>query len=196
VLHALRLPVVTVWLGRSGVAPGFLALTAAILGYLLLGVPLDIASRVYARAFLAWQRTGVFAVLSVGRLALSAALFFLLTPYFGVPGIALGDVAGVLLTLLGLVFAARRYLAGPVSGMAGSVIRLASAAVGAWVTAKLLIVLLRTATTLVPLVLLVGMASIMSYVLLAWALRLDELRTFRDLALAWRAGRTRTKVPP
>ena len=194
VLHALRLPVVGVWLGKSGVTPSFVALTAAILGYLLLGVPLDIAGRVYARAFLAWQQTRALAVLAVGRLALSAALFFVLTPYLGVPGIAIADVAGVLLGLLGLAIAARRYLAGPVTGMTGSVIRLAAAAAGAWVTAKLLIVLLG-ATTPVVLVLLVGAASVASYVLFAWALRLDALTTFLELALAWRAGRAQTQAP-
>jgi putative peptidoglycan lipid II flippase len=188
VLHALRLPVVTVWLGTSGIAPEFIALTAAVLGYLLLGVPLDIAARVYVRAFLVWQETRVLAWLAVVRLAVSVALFFVLTPYMGVPGIALADVAGIVLVLGGLAIAARRYLAGPVAGMRGSIIRLAAATGGGWLSATAIAALMGTVAP-IPLILLVGTASLAIYMLLTWIFGVDELRVVRNLAFAWRAGR-------
>jgi putative peptidoglycan lipid II flippase len=191
VLHALRVPVVTMWLERSGVAPGFIALTAGILGYWLLGIPLDIASRVYARAFLVWQRTSVFAWLALGRLGLSAILFFVLTPVLGVPGIAVGDVLGVCLTLGGLALAARPYLAGPVPGIAASVGRLAAASAATWVVTRMIASVLATRSPV--LVILIGSAAAgISYVLLTWALRVDELRTLWKTAIAWRAGGAQT----
>lgn len=191
VLHALRLPVVSLWLGPSGVAPGFLALTAATLGVLLLGVPLDIAARVYARAFLVTQRTGILAWAALGRLAVSGLLFFVLARRLGVPGIALADVAGILLVFVGLSLAARARLGGSVDGMMGRMLRLLGAAGAGWLTASALVPALGTVAP-AALILTVGVASLMAYILSAWALGLPELRAIRTLAFTWRDGRART----
>jgi putative peptidoglycan lipid II flippase len=194
VLHALRSQLLTLWLGSSGVSVAFIALTAATLGFLLIGLPLDIAGRVYARVFLVRRNTRILAGLAIGRLVLSGALFFPLAAYLGVPGIALADAIGILFVLAGLSLAARRQLGGPVTGLAGSLLRLTAAAAGGWVAASAIAIVLGT-FPLVPLVAVVGITSVIVYILLAWMLGSHEFRTLWEIAFAWRAGRVPSLRP-
>ena len=194
ILHALRSQLLTLWLASAGVSAAFIALTAATLGFLLIGVPLDIASRVYARVFLVRRDTRILAGVAIGRLALSGALFFVLAGYLGVPGIALADVIGILFVLAGLSLAARRLLEGPVTGLAGPLLRLTAAATGAWVSAKAIVIVLST-FPLVPLIAVVGSAALVVYILLAWGLGSHEFRTVWEIVFAWRAGRVQPLRP-
>ena len=70
ILHALREPLVQLWLSSHGVDAAVKGMTAAALGVLLLGVPLDIASRLYVRALPAQERTTVLGWLSLQRMML------------------------------------------------------------------------------------------------------------------------------
>ena len=104
-LHALRVPLVSLWLSSHASGPAVIGMTIAALGILLIGVPLDIAGRLYVRVLVARERTGVLGWLSLQRMLITLALAALLVTPLGLRGLALSDTLAIAVTLLGLHWA-------------------------------------------------------------------------------------------
>ena len=101
-LHALRRPLVSLWLSSHASGAAIIGMTIAALGILLIGVPLDIAGRLYVRVLVARERTGVLGWLSVQRMVITLILAALLVTPLGLRGLALSDTLAIAVTLLGL----------------------------------------------------------------------------------------------
>jgi putative peptidoglycan lipid II flippase len=106
VLHSLREPLVRMWLSSHAVDPAVATLTIAALGVLLIGVPFDIAGRLYVRVLLAQGRTTVLGWLSLQRMVLTLMLASIVGISLGVSGLALSDTLAVIVTALSLHHAA------------------------------------------------------------------------------------------
>jgi putative peptidoglycan lipid II flippase len=179
VLYALREPVVGLWLAMKD-STHLVTLTAATLGFFLLGLPLDIVSRIYVRVFLVYQETRVLAFLAVARSVTMVVLAVFLVKRLGVPGLALADTVGLFVTLVGLLLAVRGHLGNSLSGLTGSLARLAVIAAAGWWTAASVAELLPglSPAALIP---LAGGAAVSVYLVLAWCFNSEELKLVRGL---------------
>jgi hypothetical protein len=98
----------------------------------------------------------------------------------GVPGLALADTLGLFVTLVGLLLAVRGRLGNSLSGLTGSLARLAVIAAAGWWTAASVAELLPglSPAALIP---LAGGAAVSVYLLLAWCFNSEELKLVRGL---------------
>ena len=101
-LHALRVPLVNLWLSSSAAGPGISAMTIAALGIFLLGAPLDIAGRLYSRVLIARERTDMLGWLALQRMTITLILAALLASPLGIRGLVLSDTLAILVTLVSL----------------------------------------------------------------------------------------------
>jgi putative peptidoglycan lipid II flippase len=101
-VHALREPVVRLWLPAEAATSGLAAMTTAAMAILLWGVPVDIAGRLYLRALLARGRTATQGVFAGLRMILTVLFSWLLVRPLGLRGLALSEIAALTLTVGGL----------------------------------------------------------------------------------------------
>ena len=131
-LHALREPLVQLWLSSHAVDAAVRGMTIAALGVLLLGVPLDIASRLYVRVLLAQERTRVLGWLSLQRMILTLVLAWLLVPLLAIRGVSLAEVVSIAATLAALHLVATHRDPRPRLAENAGLLRLAVIAAVSW----------------------------------------------------------------
>ena len=176
-LHALRGPLVGLWLSPSAAAPAVAGLTVAALGILLIGVPLDIAGRLYVRVLIARERTGPLGWLSVQRMIATLILAAILVRRLGIGGLALSDTLSVAVTLAalhGVVTGTWRW--GFELGWRTSFPRLMIASGVSWAAATVVAFMFKASADWVQLLLGVG-AALGTYLLCARITRLPEFAT-------------------
>ncbi len=133
VVHALREPLVELWLpAQAGAA--FQALVASVLGFFLLGIPLDIVARLCARFFLVTGETAIFAIAAALRLLLTVTVALALVGGFGIAAVSLADSCGIALVLAVLVWRSLGRAGGPMDGR--ELLRTAGVCLGAWTGAE------------------------------------------------------------
>ncbi len=174
VLFALRAPVIDLWLGHAGGGAQFTSVVAAAFGFFLLGLPIDIAARIYVRALLVRHSTRVLAVLSAARVGVTTILAIALLKKLGVSAIAIADSVGILLTLTGLVYFAARQLNIRAQFAHTSVVKMLLAAAAGWLSAD---ATFDAVAQMPPLVALTaaGLAGVAGYLVVTSALGSSEL---------------------
>ena len=186
-LFALRVPAVTVVLGRSSVEPGLVLATASVLAILLLGVPLDIVARIYTRVFLVRQKTWVNSIAALVRLLVVSLISLMLIRPVGLLGLAIAETAGVASVMFLLVWTADRGQERTLGALSGPLLRTVVYAGAAAVAAGAV----NAALSGFPPLLVLGVGSICALVVyagLARVTRSAELQAFERMKL-WRRRR-------
>ena len=179
-LFALRVPAVSLVLGRDSVEPTLILATAAVFSIFLAGVPLDIVARIYSRLFLVRQSTWVNASAALIRLVVVSALALALLPAMGLEGIAIGETAGVASVMFYLVWRADRGAERSLASAGWPLVRIALFALAAGAAAAAVSVSMNGLPALV--VLGAGsLAALAVYVALAALTHSEELQAFNTL---------------
>lgn len=162
ILYILRVPVTSLILQRGHFDASRAVETAGVFGILLLGLPLDMAARVYVRFFLAKQSTVIMGVGAGVRLLLVLGLSLLLMHPFGVMGLAIAEAVGVGAVTLYFVRGADRMIGPTLTGTARPLARIAA---GSAAAAAAALVVTRQTAALPALVVVVlgGLAGLSVY---------------------------------
>jgi putative peptidoglycan lipid II flippase len=179
-LHALRVPLVTLWLSSSAAGPAITAMTIAALGIFLLGVPLDVAGRLYTRVLIARERTDILGWLSLQRMIITLVFGALLVLPLGIRGVVLSDTLAILVTLVSLHWITTGSLGWSQELAKGSFPRLAIAVVVAWGIAKMISSMSILSSPWVQCA-LGATAALSAYLGVARILRIPELTTVMAL---------------
>ena len=107
---ALSPDVVAITLGRGQMSQQSLALTAAVLAFYSLTIPVEIVGRLYLRLFLAWHETRALAAVALARLGTLVVVAFALRGAFGVRGLAAAELASLVAYVAVLGALAGRHL--------------------------------------------------------------------------------------
>lgn len=178
-LYVLREPVVALILERGHFSASRSAATAAVFGLLLIGLPLEMAGRVYVRLFLARQSTAVMGLGAGLRLFVVLGLSIWLMKPFGVRGLALAEALGGGFIACYLAWEARRMVGPTLNGLWVPLLRLVVLAAVAGVAADGVTRMLPARPPLV-LVTLAGVAGTVVYALGVIVLRLPEWSVIRQ----------------
>jgi len=174
ILFAVREPLILLTLQRGKFDLALSSGTAAVLGLLLLGVPMEIVSRFYARVLIVWQRTRTLGWLAGIRMVLMISLAVALMGFWGLLGIALADaVAGGLAGVL-IVWSVNRVLGNTLEGVWPSVLKLGISTAGSVVAASGGVTLLSGQAASLQILTAVAL-GIAAYATLAWMVGCGEL---------------------
>jgi putative peptidoglycan lipid II flippase len=185
-LYAAREPLIDLWLGRTNMGPSLRAVTAMTLGYLALGIPLEMIGRMYSQLLIVRRAPGILAAIAALRVGVALAAAALLSGRLGVPGLGLAETLGLIVAASAQAIAARHLAGHSLSETFVAAGRLAMAGVGALLAAYGARAALSGQTSVVLLV-TVSATALMAYVGLAWVLRAPELRTVLGYAVGRRA---------
>jgi putative peptidoglycan lipid II flippase len=185
-LYAAREPLIGLWLGRTEMDAALRDATAVTLGYLALGLPLEMVGRIYSQLLVVRRAPWILAAIAAVRVGVTVALATRLSPSLGVPGFGLAETLGLVVAATALAIAARRLAGHSLQGTVSAAGRLAVAGVGAWLAAYGAAGVLSGQTNVVLLV-TVSATALIAYLGLAWAFRAPELRTVIGYALGRRA---------
>lgn len=177
IIFALRYPLIELWLGNSQLDRGLLSVIAATFGYFLLGIPLDIAARIYVRFFLVRQATRVFILLATVRIVTTIGLSLIFMNIMGVLGLALADTIGIGCVLFGLTWMATRFEITTNTLYNKNFISILLAAITSWLITHLI---WETSQSYLPAfinILTAGFSGIFTYIFVVKALKLPELST-------------------
>lgn len=176
ILFALRVPAVTLMLGRGQFNAQLVAATASVMAVLLVATPMDVIGRIYMRYFIAQQSTWVVAFAAGLRLLVVAALALVLIHPFHLRGLALADslaVAAVAVFFVAMADAkGTRILAGAALPLA----RITVLAIVAGIVAAGMAQVMAGAGLLL-LAITAASAGGLAYLLGAWLTGAAELRT-------------------
>jgi peptidoglycan biosynthesis protein MviN/MurJ (putative lipid II flippase) len=195
IAHALRSPLIHLWLSTTGGAPVLPSLTITAVAILLAAVPLEISGRLYTRVLLAQGRTRIQGWLYALRMVVTVCLAVLLVGPLGLRGLALSEVAAVAITLVGLHRAATARWTLDRGSAWTSPLAGAGAAAAAWCVANL-VGGLEAMSSLWLKCLAGSAAGGVTYVLVARLLKSPELQAIVDLIRSRQAlGLDRTLNP-
>lgn len=176
-LAALRVPAVSLVLGRGSIQEDLVVGTAAVFAILLVGVPLDIVSRMLTRVFLVRQATWVNASAALIRFAVVAVLALLLLSPVGLPGLAIAEVAGIAAVVVFLAWVSEPGAKGALAGTGPKLLRMtalaavggvAAGAVSEWLGERPPMVIFAAGS----------IVTLAVYTILSAFVQSDELRTF------------------
>ena len=187
ILFALRVPAVTLLLGRGQFNASLVAATASVVAVLLVGTPMDVIGRIYMRYFIAQQATWVVAFASGIRLVLVGALALVLVHPLHLEGLALADALAI--AAMGVFFVAMADAPGQrsLAGAAWPMVRISILALLAGAAAAGMAQLMAGTGTLV-LAVASTVAGASTYLLGAWLTGSPELRALLGLFVHRVAG--------
>ena len=194
-LHALRDPALRVWLSSNASDPNLLGATGTALAVFLIGVPLDIAGRLYVRVLVAQQRTIVLGWLALQRLVITLLIAWLLVRPLGLRGLALADTLALGATLVGLhaVTTGAWRLSDALTWR--TLFKLLGAAGAAWITARLVAGALPAESPALQ-CLVAGAVGLAIYLGVAWVLRSAELARLLSIIKTVRGRPVTERVIP
>jgi putative peptidoglycan lipid II flippase len=106
----LREPLIQILLERGKFQPQLVGITAGVMALFLIGLPIDMVGRLYARLYLIWQRTAALGLLSLMRLVFTTLFSLLLIHTIGVGGLALADTVSTIIISSLLIIYSRSML--------------------------------------------------------------------------------------
>ncbi len=182
ILFALRLPAVSVLLGRGRFDASLAGATASVFAILLVGLPLDIVGRVFTRLFLVRQVTWVMGTAAAIRLALVALLSLALMGRLGLHGLAVAESVGIAATTAFFIWIAERMEPGTgmLAGLGWPLARITLLALGAGAVAGLVSTVFGDVSAFANLA-VSSIAGAAAYVGLAFLANASELRSFLQL---------------
>ncbi len=180
ILFALRVPTVTLLLGRGQFNAELVKATAGVMGVLIVAAPTDVVSRIYMRYFIARQSTWTITAAAVTRVLVVAPLALALFGPFVLRGLALADGLGVAASAIFMIVLADARQGRTLAGALLPLGRITFLAVGAGLVAAMIGHLLQGANV-VLLVVAASSAGGIAYLLGAWLWRADELRALAGM---------------
>jgi putative peptidoglycan lipid II flippase len=186
VLYAVREPLVGLWLGHTGIDPALRHATAMTLGYLALGLPLEMIGRIYSQLLVVRRAPWSLAAIAAVRVSVTVALAATLSRSVGVPGLGLAETLGLAVAAVALSVAARRLGGHSLTETLVAASRLAMAGLGAWLAANGARAVLSGQANVILLV-TVSTTALVAYLALAWVFQAPELRTLIGYAVGRRA---------
>jgi putative peptidoglycan lipid II flippase len=184
---ALREPFIAVVLQRGEFKATLTPLTASVLAYFLVAMPIDVIARTYLRVLLVTEDLWAVGALATLRLTTTVVLSVLLVRLLEVRGLALADSLAILVTGAVVVVRAERRVGGTLSSLGKPSAKLLLSGVAAWGVA----VIVRDATAeMSPWVVLpvASICAVATYVAVTRFLRLRELDPvwrFAAAPLSW-----------
>ncbi len=173
-LVVFREPLVALMLERGEFDAANAMLTASVMLWFVLAIPVDIVGRLYARLFLVWQDTWTLGWVAMLRLGgyLVAAIFFM--KWFGIQGLALAELLAVSLTTLVLILiTSDRCKKNTFAGMLRPLVTLGVMTLICWIAMAAMRDVLREVAVWLTLS-LASVAGLSAYLAGAWLLRLQE----------------------
>lgn len=176
-LLALREPLLMLLFQRGSFDRATVVLTATVMTFFVLAIPVDVVGRVYVRILLAWQATLQVGWLATLRLIVIVAASLPGMLLFGIHGLALAELvaATVITTLLIIVVEGRlRTSSATKHPMIIALLKMSACTVVCWIVMTTLQQLMNRMAPLAVLP-LTGLAGMLVYLGIAWLLRVREL---------------------
>jgi putative peptidoglycan lipid II flippase len=148
--------------------------TAGVFAFYLLGIPPDAINRTYTRLFLALKDTKSIGGSAVIRAIAAIILSVILMVPMGVYGLALADSLAIILSMLILILLASQKLGDTFSSLWLPLSKLIITSIGCGMVAFVAIKLMPDTSIWLKLF-IVGSITMLTYLCLSWALKIQEL---------------------